>query len=96
MMSLRVSPSCSRFCAELEGGYFVRPAVELRLLRESPTVGVGSKDEQALASVAGPNVGRSNSDPLRIEPDRGKVSEHGVESQGNVPCDVLTDEVSGS
>lgn len=51
-------------------------------------VAVG-QDEQPLSSVRSASVGRGDHSPLRMEPQRGKVSEHGVESQPNVACDVL-------
>jgi hypothetical protein len=46
--------------------------------------------------VRGADIGRAKSAPLRIEPEGGKVGEHGVESEGKVPCDVLKDRVAGS
>jgi hypothetical protein len=61
-------------------------------------VGVLSRgqDEQALAAVGSADLGRANSAPLRIEPERGKVGEDIGESEGKVPCDVLKDRVAGS
>jgi len=62
-------------------------------------VGVTSRpgeDEQSGASVGGTGVGRSYSRPLRIEPERGKVTKDGVKSQSQVSCDVLQDDESRS
>lgn len=53
-------------------------------------------NEHTLAAMWGANVGRSYNAPFRIEPRRGKVTEDGVESQGNVPCDVLQQYEAGS
>ena len=46
--------------------------------------------------MRGTNIGRSNSSPFRIEPERGKVTEDGVKSKANVACDVLQHDESGS
>ncbi|GAB2960511.1 hypothetical protein GCM10027075_70390 [Streptomyces heilongjiangensis] len=66
--------------------------------RQSRAAGVGrpGEDEQAVALVCGADVGRAYTAPFRIEPERGKVTEHGVESEGKVTCDVLKDRESGS
>jgi hypothetical protein len=45
-------------------------------LSESSLRGVG-QDESPVASMRGANIGRSNSSPFRIEPERGKFSEYG-------------------
>ena len=42
------------------------------------------------------NIGRANSYPSRIEPERGKVGEDVGKCKRNVPCDVFKDCVSGS
>ena len=67
----------------------------------SCAAGVGSmaidgEDEEPGTRVAGPDVGRSYNHPLRIEPEGGKVTEHGVESESKVPIDVLKHDESGS
>jgi hypothetical protein len=46
--------------------------------------------------VGGADLVRADSAPFRIEPEGGKVSEDGVESEGKVPCDVLKDRELGS
>jgi hypothetical protein len=55
---------------------------------ETPAVGV-DQDEQSSSAVRGSQVFRSETHPLRIEPENGKVGEDGVESHSNVVCDVL-------
>jgi hypothetical protein len=64
----------------------------------SLALGVGrpGEDEETVASVGGADLVRAKSAPLRIEPEAGKVGEHGAESEGKVPCDVLKDRVAGS
>jgi hypothetical protein len=42
------------------------------------------------------DVGRAYTHPVRIEPEAGKVSEDGVESERKVPCDVFKDREAGS
>ena len=42
--------------------------------------------------MRGTDVVRSERTPLRIEPEGGKVPEHGVESQGKVPWHVLEED----
>ena len=42
--------------------------------------------------MRGADVVRSEHTPLRIEPEGGKVPEHGVESQGKVPWHVLEED----
>jgi predicted RNA methylase len=39
---------------------------------------------------------RSDNSPLRIEPKRGKVTEHGIESSGNKEWAILHEDVSRS
>lgn len=46
--------------------------------------------------MRGADVGRGDHVPLRIEPEGGKVSEHGVEPQGNVSWDVLKEDEGGA
>ncbi len=63
---------------------------------DSWEAGVGSKEEQPLPSMAGADVGRSNTHPFRIEPDVGQVREDFVEALGDVTSDILQEHVSGS
>jgi hypothetical protein len=60
--------------------------------------GVGSTgdDEDSFPAVRGTRVGRSYNTPFRIEPQRGKVGEDGVEPKSKVPCDVLKHRDPGS
>lgn len=51
-------------------------------------VAVG-QDEQPLPPVRRSSLGRAEQTPLRMEPEGGKVSEHGSESQPKVACDIL-------
>jgi len=46
--------------------------------------------------VCSPNISSRESCPDRIVPDFGKVTEHSVESQPKVPCNVLKEAPSGS
>ncbi|MGW2043743.1 hypothetical protein ACWCPF_00970 [Streptomyces sp. NPDC001858] len=66
--------------------------------RQSLAAGVGRprEDEEPVALVSGADVRRAYTTPLRIEPEGGKVTEDGVESEGNVTCDVLKDCEPGS
>jgi len=64
-------------------------------LLESPTTAVG-QDEDSLPSVWGSDIGRSYSRPLRVEPDFGQITEHSVEAQSNVSCDILQEQELGS
>ena len=57
----------------------------LVILFASSEVGVGSNDEEPLASVGGSHVGSSYNHPFRIEPRFGKIGEHPVESESKVP-----------
>jgi hypothetical protein len=59
-------------------------------------LGVVGEEEEAFALVCGADVGRGYNHPFRIEPEAGKVGEHGVEAESKVPCDVLKDRVPGS
>ncbi len=49
----------------------------------SDAVGVPSKDEDALATMAGADIGRSNAAPFRIEPEAGQVSENTAKCSEN-------------
>jgi len=60
-----------------------------RVPREKPEAVAVGQNEEPRAAVGSAGAGRADHAPLRIEPQRGKVSEHGVESQPNVACDVL-------
>ncbi|MEV7613793.1 hypothetical protein [Streptomyces sp. NPDC089799] len=66
--------------------------------RQSRARGVGrpGEEEEPFTLVRGADVGRAKRAPFRIEPEGGKVSEDGVESERKVPCDVLKDRVPGS
>jgi hypothetical protein len=46
--------------------------------------------------MTGADIARPYKHPLRIEPDFGKASEHGVESERKVACDVLKHDVPRS
>jgi hypothetical protein len=65
---------------------------------ESRARGVGrpGEDEQPLAAVRSADLRRACKAPLRIEPERGKVSKDGAEAEPKVVCDVLQHRVSGS
>lgn len=54
------------------------------------------QDENSLPSVWRAHVGRSETIPLRIEPERGKVGEYSIESANNERCDVFNEHVAGS
>lgn len=51
--------------------------------------GLVREDEEPLTSVRRSNIRRPTKTPFRIEPERGKVRDHGVEAQSKVTCDVL-------
>jgi hypothetical protein len=57
--------------------------------------GVG-QDEQPLAAMGSSGVVRAQATPLRIEPQRGQVPEHAVESSSSESCDVLHEDEAGS
>lgn len=63
----------------------------------SDTVGVGNK-EPPLPAVRGSDVGRSDTAPVRIEPERGKVGKDNIEprSSSNDGCHVLQHDESRS
>jgi hypothetical protein len=58
--------------------------------------GVGSNDEQSLASVRGTNIGCPNNRPRCVVPDRGKVFEDNVEPSPEMCGDVFQDNETGS
>jgi hypothetical protein len=66
--------------------------------RESRALGVGScgEDEESASLVGSADLVRAYNDPLRIEPEVGKVCEDSVEAESKVVRDVLKDRVSGS
>ncbi|MGW4850796.1 hypothetical protein ACWEPZ_06105 [Streptomyces sp. NPDC004288] len=77
---------------------FIPPCAACPAPVASEAVGVGSngEEEEALAVVGSADLRCAYKAPLRIEPEAGKVTEDGVESQSKVPCDVLKDRVAGS
>ena len=64
----------------------------------SSVVGVDrfGDDEDALSLVRSPGVGRSNNAPSSVIPEAGKVSNDGIESEGNMPPDILQHDEAGS
>ena len=52
------------------------------------------QQEESVPRVSGSNIGRSVSTPLRIEPERGKISEDDFEPFRPEGCDVLNDDQS--
>jgi hypothetical protein len=46
--------------------------------------------------MAGAAIGCSNTNPLRIEPERGQVREYGIESSNKESCDVLHEDEAWS
>jgi hypothetical protein len=61
----------------------------------SCATGVGNKPEPVTA-VRGTNGCSWNTVPLRVIPERGKVSNDSAESSSKESCDVLHEHVSGS
>ena len=61
--------------------------------RSSRAVGVASNNEESRAAVRESDVGRANNTPSRIEPQLGKRPKDTVESQRQMPLDVLKDDV---
>jgi hypothetical protein len=55
-----------------------------------------AQDVDPLPAVRRSNVARSKTVPSRIEPERGKVGEDGIESSSNESCDVFNEHVAGS
>jgi len=58
-------------------------------------VGVGHKPE-ALASVRRSNIGSSHNSPLRVIPERGKITKDSVKSSSNEHWAILHEDVTGS
>lgn len=54
------------------------------------------QDEDALAAMRSAGLIRENATPLRIEPQRGQVTEDDVESPNNESADVLHEDELGS
>jgi hypothetical protein len=59
-------------------------------------VGIPGEEDEAATLVGSADLVRAYNAPLRIEPDAGKVTEDGVESESKVSADVLKDCESGS
>jgi hypothetical protein len=58
--------------------------------RASQAVGVGSsEDVEPFSTVRSANGRRRNNRPFRIEPEGGKVTEHGIESERKVSSHIL-------
>jgi hypothetical protein len=53
------------------------------------------EDEDALAAVRGSRLGRGETVPLRIEPERGEIMEDDVEAASSEGGDVLDEDVAG-
>jgi hypothetical protein len=60
------------------------------------TTGVGSNDEDSGSGVGSTGVGSSYKAPSRVIPQAGKVAKDGIESEGNMPPDILQDDESWS
>jgi hypothetical protein len=58
--------------------------------------GVGSSDEDAGATVGSSGIGSSNNSPACVIPQGGKVAKDGIESEGNMPPDILQHDDAGS
>ena len=65
------------------------------LLSPSATVAVG-QDEEPFSSVGRSNVGRSQAQPLRIEPERGQVTQDASNSHGKQTWDVFQEDEAWS
>lgn len=59
-------------------------------------VPLDGEDEESLPPVRGTHVGRSNSDPLRIEPELGKIGEDNVETSPSECSNVLGEDAPGA
>jgi hypothetical protein len=60
-------------------------------------LGVGSSDdEDAGAAVGGTGVGSSYNVPPCVIPEAGKVANDGIESEGNMPPNILQHDEAGS
>lgn len=54
------------------------------------------QDEESHSPVRCSGIVRAQTTPLRIEPQRGQVPEHSVESSSSESCDVLHEDEAGS
>jgi hypothetical protein len=54
------------------------------------------QDEDPFAAVGRAGIGRSNTCPFRIEPERGQVSENLIEPHRKQPWDVFQEDEAGS
>lgn len=68
----------------------------MREFRESPTVGVGTEDEESLAEVRRSDVTRGEHTPARIEPEVGQRPENSVKPTPKKPGDILKEDICGS
>lgn len=57
--------------------------------------GVG-QDEESFPAMGSSGVVRAQTTPFRIEPQRGQIPEHTVESSSSESCDVLHEHEAGS
>jgi hypothetical protein len=60
------------------------------------TTGVGSNNEDSGSPVGSAGVGSSYKAPATVVPQVGKVAKDGIESEGNMPPDILQQDVAGS
>ena len=82
--SVNVTPGCLPLAVE----YAAEPEP-----RESCAVAVGhSEHEEPFPSVRRANVGRAETRPLRIEPERGQIPENGSEAVSNDGWHVLQED----
>jgi hypothetical protein len=78
---------------------YVTPFVRLCLPIVCDAFGVFhavSEHEASLSPVRRSHIGRANSEPLRIEPERGKAAKQSPEPVHSESCDVLHEHVPGS
>ena len=59
-------------------------------------VGQPRDDEDSLSSVGGAHIGCTKSRPLRIVPERGKVSENSLHPPNKERCHIFNDDESRS
>lgn len=82
------SESCPRLCSGCDDP----------LWSVATGVGQGCEDEQSLPPMRGSDIGRSDTTPFRIEPERGKRVEDGAEcppaAGGEEPRDILQENES--
>jgi hypothetical protein len=64
----------------------------LFVIHPSIAIGVG-QEEESVSLVVSSDLVRSQHKPLRIEPERGQISEDDVEASNNESCDVLHEDV---